>query len=126
MIRIQQLWQKKQEVSIKEVSFYVEYLASIIPIEKYNSIYAVPNGGYIIAIILSNLLRIPLVIKPEKKTLIVDDLIDSGKTMKLFPENDKAVLYVKNKRYDEVTYYAEITNNWLIFPWEIKKIQTKS
>ena len=54
----------------------------------------------------------------KKDTLIVDDLIDSGKTLSKFKGNDKAVLFVKNNKEKQVTYYMEKTNEWIKFPDE--------
>ena len=89
------------ELTIKELDEKVNQLAQKIKKngKKYRNIYAVPRGGYLIGLILSDALRIPMELDKEcikKETLIVDDLIDSGKTLSQFPKNDKAVLFVKN------------------------------
>lgn len=58
--------------------------------------------------------------------LIVDDLVDSGKTIKELADNftlckfRTATLYVKPKTIYYPDYYAsEVSNDeWLVFPWE--------
>jgi GTP cyclohydrolase I len=74
-------------------------------------------GGYPVAIEISKYSGIPIDNKITPQSLIVDDLIDSGKTLSRFT-NDKAVLIVKNNRESEVTYYADKINEWVQFSWE--------
>ena len=58
--------------------------------------------------------------------LIVDDLVDSGKTFKELADNftlckfRTATLYVKSKTEFYPDYYVETVSNddWLILPWE--------
>jgi len=85
---------------------------------KYSNIYSVPRGGVPIGILLSKLLNINLVDKDKikKDTLIVDDLIDSGKTREKFSENDFAVIYRKNNK--QVDYYVKDIDGWIEFPYE--------
>ena len=64
---------------------------------QYANCYPIPKNGLYVA----NLLKMPIITEPDmirKDTLIIDDLIDSGKTLSLFPNNDKAVLFVKNNK----------------------------
>ena len=89
--------------------------------KKYRAIYAVPRGGYLLGTILSSELKLPLELNKRaitKDVLIVDDLVDSGKTLSEFKDNDKAVLYVKNGKKKAVTYYLYETNAWIKFPDE--------
>jgi len=98
-------------------------LAELIPAEKYSSIYAIPRGGLYAGLRLSELLRIPLTGNPLEEQvdscLIVDDLEDSGSTIKPFLEAgyDTAVIYSKNKPAS--TYCFEtVGQEWLEFPYE--------
>jgi len=84
---------------------------------KYDFLYAVPMGGYPVAIEISKYSGIPINNKITPRALIIDDLIDSGKTLSRFT-NDKAVLIVKNNKESEVTYFADKINDWVQFPWE--------
>lgn len=92
---------------------------------SYKSIYAIPRGGVPLGIILSFKLQIPLVEKPEAGTLIVDDLIDSGKTIEPFIESgyDVAVLYRKphSPEYENL-HTVETIDDWIEFSYE--KTQT--
>ena len=94
--------------------------------KKYENIYAIPRGGCIIGVYLSHLLEIPLVTEIEEidplKTLVVDDILDSGITLKSFKDKnfDLAVLHYKPRASIIPTYYAILCPNWkwVIYPWE--------
>jgi GTP cyclohydrolase I len=96
--------------------------------KNYQIIYPVPKNGLFVAIELS--LKLNIAIENEydsilnygkEDVLIVDDLIDSGKTLEKYPGYDKAVLYVKNEKHTEVNYFAFSLNKWIVFPWEEEK-----
>lgn len=89
--------------------------------KKYRAVYSVPRGGYLLGTLLAAELKLPIELNKNaitKDMLIVDDLVDSGKTLSQFPNNDKAVLYVKNGKKKCVTYYLHETNAWIKFPDE--------
>jgi len=70
--------------------------------------YGVPRGGQPIAAMLNP------VDKPEEADIIIDDLIDSGKT------RDRYVLKYGKPfvgLFDKINE-IELQNKWLIFPWE--------
>ncbi|MGE0207493.1 MAG: phosphoribosyltransferase, partial [Candidatus Babeliales bacterium] len=64
----------------------------------------------------------------SKYILIVDDLVDTGETMKFLIEALKdslpkttikiATLYYKPTSCIKPDYYIEETTNWIVFPWE--------
>lgn len=108
------------EKSIQSLAF------QIVNSAKYNSIYGIPRGGIYVAIALSQYLHIPMIIKKEvtNKTLIVDDIIDSGATRNRYPNNDFACLYSgKNTKTnvssrDAITYIDNAVDEWVEFFWE--------
>jgi GTP cyclohydrolase IA len=75
-----------------------------------NIIYGVPKGGMIIT---SFLKKAQVTHSPEEANLILDDLIDSGKTKEIyqarFPYTPFFCLFDKRKEYQ---------NQWLVMPWE--------
>lgn len=85
---------------------------------KYTNIFPIMKNGLPIAERLSRILNLPICYILGENSLIVDDLIDSGKTLSQYPNNDKAVLYVKNNKEKEVTYYADKIDKWIVLPWE--------
>ena len=63
--------------------------------------------------------------KIDEKTLIIDDLSDSGQTIKIMRETFKNGTYVtvyakeKGKSYPDI-YEKDMPNHWLVFPWDIE------
>lgn len=91
-------------------------------------IYTFMRGGLPIAVHLSHFLDLPMYTDekqidfstvPYKTVLVVDDIADTGKTLKnfnvLFPT---ATLFYKPKSTVKPTFYIEETTNWIVFPWE--------
>ncbi len=112
-------------MKITEQKFYEDCkkLANRIISGYYDSIYGIPNGGFRVAIELGKLLKLPVTNKICSKTLIVDDLIDSGATLKklqdCYYKNDYAVLYCKKYSPNLYNYRpAEIINDWIEFWYE--------
>lgn len=97
-------------------------LAQKIDSSRYTSIYGIPRGGIYIAIQLSTLLNLPIVEKNEihKRTLIVDDLADSGRTRDRYPNNDFACLYNKphTPLLSGIAYISDTIDGWVEFFWE--------
>ena len=63
--------------------------------------------------------------KVDDKTLIVDDLSDSGQTFRVmrrqFPVGKFVTVYAKPKGKDEVDIYAKaIPDQWVVFPWDVE------
>jgi hypothetical protein len=65
-----------------------------------------------------------------KKVLIVDEIVDTGKSLKLVKEHimeqgasDVKITTVYYKPWSilKPDYYAKETNSWVVFPWEIKE-----
>jgi uncharacterized protein len=85
------------------------------------SIYGIPRGGLIPAVILSHLLELPLVTNYEEATtLVIDDIADSGETLSSIV-NPTGVLYYKPKTSKKVPTFTgkrQLGDEWLIFPWE--------
>jgi GTP cyclohydrolase I len=93
-------------------------LARRIPSDKYTSLYPIPRGGVPVAMALQSRLGIPIVDKPNRKTLIVDDIADSGETLLKYADYDTATLFVKPHSKVLPTYFVASTSKWISFPWE--------
>jgi len=94
---------------------------------KYSAIYGVPQGGVVPAQALSNLLKIKLTTDYKKykakNILIVDDLMDSGQTIKAFANYDVAVLGKKSntlerKSKKQTFIGGDFPDEWIHFWWE--------
>lgn len=90
---------------------------------KYTSIFPVIRGGVYPAYELSDRAILPIVWEePNEKSLVVDDICDSGQTAKKFLDQgfDVATLFHKG-HCDAPTYYVAETQKWIVFPWESPK-----
>ncbi|MDO8627411.1 MAG: phosphoribosyltransferase family protein [Candidatus Diapherotrites archaeon] len=131
------------EVSWKDFDKVVEEICSKLRGKKFASVYGIPRGGLPLAVALSHKLEIPLVWSEEElkqvlqrknSILIVDEIIDSGKTMQKLidllsgknPELRKKVCVVAwfkrhNAEFVPNLFLEEIHGNeWILFPWEKK------
>ncbi len=123
---------------------------------EFDTIYAIMKGGLIPARILMDLLDIeelgvigvkfykgvgihskkPVITQPPtlgvtgKRVLIVDDVVDTGKTLQLVIEEltrydaEKIVslaIYVKPWAMTTPDLYYGVTDKWIVFPWEVRE-----
>lgn len=112
------------------------------------------RGGYIIARIVADILNVeelgvvevkfyksigeraerPVITQPlildvrDKNVLIVDDVVDSGRTLEIVSQQVRlrgaknvksAALFVKPRSIINPDYYVIKTTKWVLFPWEI-------
>ena len=123
----------KVYVSWKEVQELVNELAIGIELHctdiKY--IHGLSRGGLIPAVMLSHKLRVPYVDSVvnlnASKVLIIDDICDSGKTLKKWEDYSTAVLHYKpHTSCYEPTLWSVHTksDNWIVYPWERKDSKT--
>jgi len=117
-------------------------------------IIGVLRGGYIIARILADVMGInnlgvvevkfyrgigeraekPIITQPltinvqDKKVLIVDDVVDSGRTLQIVTEQVRlrgakelksAAIYYKPRSIIKPDYFITETSKWILFPWEL-------
>jgi uncharacterized protein len=127
---------------------------------KPDFIVGVSRGGWIPARIMSDLLENPKLVnvateyyvgvaetkhKPtltqqvslpvkDKKVLVVDDVADTGESLKLVKAHLKkqgaseikiATIYYKPRSVTVPHYYQKETSSWIIFPWDRKEAAKK-
>lgn len=81
-------------------------------------VYGVPRGGLVPAAIVAGVLELPLTDCPGRQTLVVDDLVDSGKTAETYHNHMFDALFRKSWSPDRWQHCEHLHDNWLIFPWE--------
>lgn len=86
--------------------------------KTYVALMPVPRGGYFPAIQLGRMLDLPITYQYEEGVLVVDDILDSGATLKQFPDNDTAVVYAKRSSANMATYVGQVEQGWLVLPDE--------
>ena len=75
----------------------VEYIANKCKFLEISGIYGIPRGGLCLAVALSHKLKINLISKPKKNSLIVDDVYETGITLNTFREIEGAMFFVLSK-----------------------------
>jgi hypoxanthine phosphoribosyltransferase len=88
---------------------------------EVENIFGVPRGGLVVAVYLSHLLDKPVVLKPiDAKTLVVDDIADSGISLKPYITYHTAVVYYNQKHSVVVPdfYVFKTAKEFIKFPWE--------
>ena len=106
----------------------VEHIANKCKLLEFSGIYGVPRGGLCLAVALSHKLKINLISEPIKNSLIVDDVYETGITLKTFKDIEGAtffVLFSKIKPTWWNTVFVSEKSEWIFFPWE-NKLNLKS
>jgi len=87
----------------------------------YAGVYGIPRGGIVPAAMVAGRLGLPLAHDPWPEVLIVDDLVDSGATLRRLADKGRTVdaLYRKDRSPADLAPDAcNVGDNWLVFPWE--------
>ena len=104
-----------------EFDIAVEHIASKCKDLKFSGIYGVPRGGLCLAVALSHKLKINLISEPKNNSLIVDDVYETGVTLKTFRDIEGAmffVLFSKSQPKWWNSVFISKKSEWIVFPWE--------
>ncbi|MEK9175663.1 MAG: phosphoribosyltransferase [Patescibacteria group bacterium] len=91
---------------------------------KFDGVYGPARGGLPLAVVISHALNIPFYNKPKtKNTLIVDDIADSGKTLKRYSKTHFIVtlFYHSQSKFIPTIWLHKKGTEWILFPWESNK-----
>lgn len=130
----------KINIGWEEIEMLVDTLSREISSSNYTfkSIYGIPRGGLIPAVLLSHKLKIPISMGSlDKDTLIIDDICDSGVTFKeMYERNQSEFAFPLDLKFACLHYRSTslfppdfigrkvIEDDWLVYPWENKKAET--
>ena len=110
--------------SYEDILLSVHKLLPELKSRGYKNIYAIPRGGLIFAVLLSHRLNIPITHELKETTLVVDDICDTGETLKLI-KCDKVCLIAKDlgvARTENLLYDIGLEDTtWVEFFWEVDK-----
>ena len=110
-----------------DISILVDELCSTIISSgvQIKSITGIERGGLIPAVMISHKLNIPYVNKINKDTLVVDDICDSGETLKNIVAGYTATLHHKKTASFTPDFYSkEVGEDWIVYPWERNDSET--
>lgn len=113
----------KMYLSWDDINVLVEDLCNTIASSgaEIKSITGIQRGGLIPAVMISHKLNIPFVSRINKDTLVVDDICDTGETLKKSIALYTATLHYKPTAGFTPDFYAkEVGTEWIVYPWERK------
>ena len=99
----------------------VEHIANKCKFLEFSGIYGIPRGGLCLAVALSHKLKINLISAPIKNSLIVDDVYETGITLKAFKNIEGAKFFVLFSKQNPTWWnsvYISKKSDWIAFPWE--------
>lgn len=81
-------------------------------------VWGIPTGGSFVAIEIASRLGVALLDSPRSGCLVVDDIVDSGETMRPYAPYAHDALFRKRMSPPELAPLATVTDGWVKFPWE--------
>lgn len=116
------------KVTWELVDQFVRKVSDIAAHRHFTGVYGPARGGLPLAVWISHRANLPLLSAPSKGCLIVDDIADSGETLKKYSglsirqENERyfiATMFYKHTCcFEPDLWLFEKTYDWVIFPWE--------
>lgn len=110
---------KKKYLTGSEVKLLVEQMAKRIVARNDRPgrirVYGVPRGGVPVALALDAWLHMEIVDHPEDATIIVDDIVDSGRTREIYSQYGVPFFALIG---DEAAKDPDV---WVVFPWEVQQ-----
>lgn len=107
-------------LSWTELQVAVNWLVHRLEGMGLRGVYGPPRGGLVLAVCLSHRLGVPLLSGPRADALWVDDIVDSGRTLRMTagPSLVRAAWYSRVATEELVAAKVCKGNEWLCFPWE--------
>ena len=122
---------KKVYISWEGYDSYIDSITNWVKTSDLNlgAVYGLPRGGLPIAVSLSHRLHLPLLmdyydrkIVTDKKILVVDDIADTGHTLKDFENKHNIIctFHYHEQSIIEPDYWIhKKDDDWIVYPWEL-------
>ena len=127
----------KKYISWEDYDNYINKIDDWIAHKEYNeelelgAVYGLPRGGLPIAVSLSHRLNLPVLmnyydrkIVTDKQILVVDDIADTGHTLKDFVNEHNVICtfhYHQQSIVKPDFYCEEKGDKWIVYPWETQE-----
>ena len=110
---------------------YIDSITNWVKTSDLNlgAVYGLPRGGLPIAVSFSHRLHLPLLmdyydrkIVTDKKILVVDDIADTGHTLKDFENKHNIIctFHYHEQSIIEPDYWIhKKDDDWIVYPWEL-------
>jgi len=111
----------KERVSWDDFEEFLTLLSQEFDMNSFSGVYGPARGGVTLAATISNRYNLPYLGAPQKGCLIVDDIVDSGKTAEAWFGKGYTIAtmyYEKNASLKPNFWWKEKSDKWIIFPWE--------
>lgn len=125
---------QKEIISYEQFGAMCNLLGKAVKKDSRNivGVYGIPRGGVGIALHLSHQLNVPYIIDTapwpnyiNEYILVCDDIADSGETLFNLEKSHTnlifATLFYKSKSIIKPHYYVQLTEAWVVFPWETEE-----
>ena len=109
------------QVTWTDVDNFIDQVVLQYATRNLTGVYGIPRGGTVLAIMISHALDIPLLQAPSKGCLVVDDISDTGITLKHYREKGYQIATMYRTKDTEVVPDFSMfmkTEEWIVFPWE--------
>lgn len=124
----------KEYVTWTDIEDYIDGIVKEVKDKDYKGIFTFPRGGLILATLLSYRLDLPILTSPCDNCIIIDDICDTGITLKKYSDmKDKKNYFITTMYIQEdqlkhealyqctVDYYKNVKQDiWVVYPWEEK------
>jgi len=113
-----------EELSYEDFVFACNKIADRAKNFDIDSVYGIPRGGLVPAVYIAHLLKVPINGYNKsngKNPLIVDDIADTGQTLKPYKTFDyktATIYYHKQSIVEPDIWIYEKKDDWILFPWE--------
>lgn len=88
-------------------------------------VYGIPRGGCVPAALIATHLSLAVLEEPVPGCIVVDDLVDSGATIRPFAEAGHRCVVLARKSWSPldlgVEHYLDAGERWVVFPWEVEE-----
>lgn len=112
---------EKKYVTWEQVEDFITKLTPFIKEHNFTGVYGPARGGVVFACIVSNRFGLPYLGAPQKDCLIVDDIVDSGRTAEAWKDKGYTIasMYYNKKSIIEPDFWIQKKQDlWVVFPWE--------
>ncbi len=109
------------QVTWSDVDDWIDQVTIRYAGKHLSGVYGIPRGGTVLAIMLSHAMDIPCLSAPCKNCLIVDDISDTGITLKHYHEKGYQIATMYSTDNTEVIPDFSMfmkKDDWIVFPWE--------
>ena len=110
-----------QQLTWSQFDLAVEEMTSRFASHSFIGVYGVPRGGLCFAVALSHSLSLPWLTEPKDGCLVVDDVYETGQTLRAIREKVDATFVVWMSKCSPEWWNTATTvssDQWLVFPWE--------